>query len=739
MKKPLLLGIILTVCIVIVAFVFVQAYPLGIVSIWKFDETSGTIASDDADANNGDLINSPVWTTGKVGGALSFDGINDYVDVGNGANLDITGAITMSGWVYFNSHAHYSTIMLKGNATGTLGLTSYGLFVTDAGKPYVILYGAYPADMHESDTVLDTERWYHLAATWDGTINVQDNVKIYVNGVLDNSFKQTHPLNSTVESVTIGSMKPPYYYNRLDGILDEVAIYNRALSAEEIATLAGLCVAPPDNLVSWWPGDGNAIDIVGNNDGTVQNGTIFATGKVGQAFLFSAPGDMINVEHDPSLNLESLLNATFEGWFKSNIDNDAVIVAKHECGIGYGWFFTTKQGGYIGNDYVGGYGVEALDLNDGEFHHFAIVKSGTNYYEYIDGVLISSNAGFQYGTPAGDDIPLQIGSINTGICYPVAHQLNGIVDELSLYDRALSQSEIQGIYNAGSAGKCKELVNQPPVALCQDIEISVDDNCQATIAAADVDGGSDDPDEGDTFTLSIDPTVLPLGETLVTLTVTDEHGESDTCVATVTVVDETPPIPDVFELQDVTGECFVTITSTPTATDNCAGTILGTTSDSLEYTVRGTYTVNWTYDDGNNNFTTQTQTVVVDDTTPPEISVSVSPDILRPPNHKMVPITISIIASDNCNSDPEELDVALTSITMNEGDETDAYDPLYDSTLGAGHTADDIQVSVDGKIYLRAERSGKGDGRIYTITYTVTDASGNSTEASAIVEVPHNK
>lgn len=311
----------------------------------------------------------------------------------------------------------------------------------------------------------------------------------------------------------------------------------------------------------------------------------------------------------------------------------------------------------------------------------------------------------------------------------------GLIDEVGIFNRALSEGEIQAIYQAGSAGKCK-IVNQPPVVICQDIEVPVDGSCEANITAADVDGGSYDPDD-DPITLSIDPPgPFIVGEHYVTLTVTDDSEESDTCQAVVTVVDSIPPIPDVLELPTVTGECFAEITSTPTATDNCAGTISGTTSDLLIYGEQGTHTVTWTYDDGNGNAITQTQTVIVQDVTPPLLSVTVSPNILWPPNHKMVLITPTIVASDNCDPAP---DVRLSSIIMNEGEETNTYDPTYDSWEGDGHTFDDIQFDEDGNIYLRAERSGRGDGRVYQITYTATDDAGNTFTVSATVTVPHNQ
>jgi len=125
----------------------------------------------------------------------------------------------------------------------------------------------------------------------------------------------------------------------------------------------------------------------------------------------------------------------------------------------------------------------------------------------------------------------------------------------------------------------------------------------------------------------------------------------------------------------------------------------------------------------------------VQDNTRPEISVSVTPDSLWPPNHKMVPIEVSITATDNF--DPEPM-VALTSITMNESDTTNTYDPNYDSSVDDGKTVNDIYVNENGDIYLRAERSGKSNARVYTITYMVTDSSGNSSTASATVTVPHN-
>ncbi len=113
------------------------------------------------------------------------------------------------------------------------------------------------------------------------------------------------------------------------------------------------------------------------------------------------------------------------------------------------------------------------------------------------------------------------------------------------------------------------------------------------------------------------------------------------------------------------------------------------------------------------------------DTTPPEFELSVTPDILWPPTHKMVLITPSLTVNDDIDPTPE---VSLVGIVVNEGD----------NTIGDGHTTNDIQIGEDSSIYLRSERSGIGSERVYTITYEAVDNCGNVTVCSATVGIPHD-
>lgn len=234
------------------------------------------------------------------------------------------------------------------------------------------------------------------------------------------------------------------------------------------------------------------------------------------------------------------------------------------------------------------------------------------------------------------------------------------------------------------------------------------------------------------------PAVFPSGTTIVTWTATDGAGNMTSATQSVTILDTipptlTPPGPITAECQGPAGTAVDL--GTPIVDDLCDPAAVTVGHDAPATFPLGTTTVTWTATDGAGNVTSATQDVTVVDTTPPALTVAVSPAMLWPPNHKLVEIVPTIDASDVCDASPT---VELLNITMDEGEETITYDPAYDETLGDGHTTDDIQV-IEGRIFLRAERSGLGDGRVYTITYSATDASGNVTIVSATVTVPHNQ
>ena len=141
----------------------------------------------------------------------------------------------------------------------------------------------------------------------------------------------------------------------------------------------------------------------------------------------------------------------------------------------------------------------------------------------------------------------------------------------------------------------------------------------------------------------------------------------------------------------------------------------------------GVHTITLTVDDGKGGIDWDTVLVTVKDTTPPEITqITATPTVLWPPNHKMVPISVSVSVKDVCNPTPA---CQIISVASNEPE----------NSLADGDTAPDWKISGNLTVNLRAERSGKGSGRIYTFTVMCTDASENSSTGNVSVNVPHDQ
>jgi hypothetical protein len=274
-----------------------------------------------------------------------------------------------------------------------------------------------------------------------------------------------------------------------------------------------------------------------------------------------------------------------------------------------------------------------------------------------------------------------------------------------------------------------------------------------TTTAVQLDGtGSSDLD-GDPLTfewsasgVSFDDATSPtptgqfsFGTTTVSLKVSDGTFE-DFDTVLVTIDDTTRP--EIVCPADTTVECTSHL-GTPkddpqlaaffagvSATDVCDSS-LPISNDAPDYFPLGVTVVTFTTADDHGNADTCQATVTVVDTTPPEIAVELNRYSLWPPNHKMSPITVdSLFVSDICDSNPT---VVLDTI----------YSDEPDNGLGDGDTANDIQEAAFGTLdlafLLRSERAGVGDGRVYTIVFRATDHSGNSTDDTVAVTVPHSQ
>src|SRR4030095_2581685 len=163
--------------------------------------------------------------------------------------------------------------------------------------------------------------------------------------------------------------------------------------------------------------------------------------------------------------------------------------------------------------------------------------------------------------------------------------------------------------------------------------------------------------------------------------------------------------------------------ATATETGNCGGVI---TSDhhSGDFFPVGTTTVTFTDTRLDGTTATCSFDITVNDTEPPVVSAAtVDTPTLWPPNHQMVPITVNYTATDNCTVN------CVLTVTSNE--------PI--NGLGDGDTAPDWQVIDAHHVLLRSERSGKGSGRIYTITVTCTDPAGHTVVRTVTVTVPRSQ
>ena len=249
-----------------------------------------------------------------------------------------------------------------------------------------------------------------------------------------------------------------------------VLVSNRVGSAISsnavLAVHVPVCAPPPSNLVAWWEGEGNAIDNVGTNNGALYGGMSFGAGEVGQAFNFDGSSGYVNIPASASLNIGAGGGLTIECWINpaSATANQALV--EWNSGVQLGvhlWISqpTAYYGGGPGSIYVNLFDTAGSShtlttgggiLNTNGFQHVALTydkASGATCLYYNGELMASQSLGtFTPQTSLG----LYLGERPT-----VASSLyRGLMDEVSLYNRALGAAEIQAIYGATSAGKCTQ-------------------------------------------------------------------------------------------------------------------------------------------------------------------------------------------------------------------------------------------------------------------------------------------
>jgi hypothetical protein len=260
-KMNYLVSFVLLLCFMLASIA--EGADPSLVGLWKLDETEGSIAADSSgNGNNGTVLGDPQWVQGQINGALDFDGDGDYVNCGNAAILGDMDELTVCAWVTIRSiQGDWRVIVAKGENAWRLSNVNldprfhFGITWWQAPDTYSV----------DGATVVGYDEWHHACGTFDGT-----NINVYLDGVPDGSSSTTEPIG-TASTDTLISENPESTGRHWDGLIDDVRVYDRALTEGEIQAVMlgdeepGRASEPyPENevndicrdvVLSWTPGE----------------------------------------------------------------------------------------------------------------------------------------------------------------------------------------------------------------------------------------------------------------------------------------------------------------------------------------------------------------------------------------------------------------------------------------------------------------------------------------------------
>jgi hypothetical protein len=438
----------------------------GLVGWWKLDDGSGTSAADSSgNGNTGTLINTPTWTTGINKGALTLNGTNQYVDAGDPASLQLAGSWTVSTW--FNpsalpssGHAYFLLdkeinccggnpqnyrLMLSNSYAGCTGLSWSVNFDTASFNQTSVCY----------PMSVSAGTWYLITGVWN---SASSNLYLYING----------SLVGTTNATFIPPVSGPGLGNHLDlgressngsfsaGTLDDARVYNRALSATDIMTLytstGGESGDINTGLAGWWKFDDGssgttpttAADSSGNgNTGTTQHSPVWtSSGKIGNALTFNGTSNYVSVPSATSLNLSQFTIASWVTLASSTGANNYVM-EKDKGSADYNYEFYYDSSNQLYCDF--NTGSRSVSYNwtpsTNTWYHLARTYDGAYLRIYINGAQVATASAS--GTLDTSSNALIIGKNDL---YGTS-TWNGSMDDVRLYNRALSASDVLTLYN----------------------------------------------------------------------------------------------------------------------------------------------------------------------------------------------------------------------------------------------------------------------------------------------------
>jgi hypothetical protein len=399
----------------------------GLVAAYGFNEGSGATVTDASGNGNTGFISAAAWTTGKFGKALSFNGSTTLVSIADSASLDLTTGMTLEAWVYPTALGDWRDLLYKGPND------LYYLMGSSPSNNTPAMGGTFTSSPLYGSSALPLNTWSHIAATYDGATK-----RLYLNGVPVASQAQTGLIKTSTGALTIGG--DPLYGQYWAGLIDEVRVYNRALSPSDIQTDMATAVGyPPPPVAAYGFNEGSGAtvtDTSGNGNTGFISAAAWTTGKFGKALSFNGSTTLVSIADSASLDLTT--GMTLEAWvYPTSLGNWRDLIYKGPDDIYYlSGSSTSNNAPAMGGTFTSSplYGSSALPLNT--WSHIAATYDGATKRLYLNGVPVASQA--QTGL-----IQTSTGALTIGGDPLYGQYWAGLIDEVRVYNRALSPSDIQ--------------------------------------------------------------------------------------------------------------------------------------------------------------------------------------------------------------------------------------------------------------------------------------------------------
>jgi hypothetical protein len=415
----------------------VPVYPgtEGLVAHYAFENDTTDSSGNDLD---GTIIGDANFADGVKGLALDLNG-GGYVDCGGIAEFSFTDAMTISTWVNIRSvTTAWMTIAAKGENAWRLAVSN-----ETTGLEYAFSGGTRGWQAATTATELAFDEWYHVAATY----NTTGGATVYINEVQDASNPDTGGIDTNQFPLLIGE-NPEATGRLFDGMIDELMIYNRALSEGEILYLAGERPKPvdpgSDGLVAYYALENDANDSSGNGlDGTIVGDPMFVEGAIGMGLQLDGVDDYVDLGNDPLFDLTE--QVTLSLW----VNTQDIGTSQNNPWLGKGDTSYMIKGHRDGNQieffiYDGTWITAHADVGpefNGEWHHAAGTYDGQQLIIYVDGEVAVTSDHVGGITPNTYDVAIGTNTQASG------RFSESIIDEAIVYNRALSAGEIR--YLAG--------------------------------------------------------------------------------------------------------------------------------------------------------------------------------------------------------------------------------------------------------------------------------------------------